>query len=57
MTELSKEPATGLPNVDKPFTLYIHNSTSSDPKAGPEQKPVALGWPSCLQAVAATAVG
>ena len=69
--ELIRVPARGLPRLDKPFTLYVHERSGRAPgvltqKLGPDQRPVAffskqldsvgLGWPSCLRAVAATAL-
>ena len=70
-TEVSSAPALGLPNLDKPFTLYVREKSGIalgvlTQKLGPDQRPVAyfseqldsvgLGWPSCLRAVAATAL-
>lgn len=63
-------PALGLPNLEKPFTLYVAEKQSQalgvlTPKLGNEARPVgyfsksldsvAPGWPSCPRAVAATA--
>ena len=70
-TELSRAPALGLPHLDKPFTLYVQKRSGETlgvltQKLGSYQRPVAyfskqldsvaLGWPSFLWAVAATAL-
>lgn len=70
-TELSRAPALELPNLDQPFTLYIHEKSGIalgvlTQKLGPDQRTgayfseqldsVALGRPSCLRAGAATAL-
>ena len=68
-TELSRAPALGLPNLDKPLMRHIHKRTGIAlgvlaPKLGPDSghwpyfsqqlDSVALRWPSCLCVVAAT---
>ncbi|XP_006019062.1 fumarate hydratase, mitochondrial [Alligator sinensis] len=64
-------PALGLPNLSKPFKLYVHErqgvaSGVLTQHLGSWKRPVAyfskqldptsLGWPACLRAVAATAM-
>ena len=68
---MSRAPALGLPHLDKPFTLHVHERSGIElgvltQKLGPDQRPgayfskqldsVALGWPSCLRAVPAAAL-
>ena len=67
-TVLSRALALRLPNLDKPFTLYIHKRSGIvlwvlTQNLGPHQRPVAyfskqldrvaLEWPNCLLAIAA----
>lgn len=66
---LSPAPALGVPNVSKPFHLYVHEKQGFalgmlTQMSGTAQQPVASlsksldntvqGWPSCLRAIAAT---
>ncbi|KAK4806843.1 hypothetical protein QYF61_012564 [Mycteria americana] len=68
-TELMRAPALGLPNLSKPFILYVHERQHvalgvSIQTLGDWKRPVAYsskqldevskGWPACLRAVAAT---
>ncbi|XP_060092559.1 uncharacterized protein LOC132570142 [Heteronotia binoei] len=67
---LMEAPALGLPDVEKPFTLFVHERQGVaigvlTQALGSWQRPVAYlskqldsvakGWPSCIRAVAATA--
>lgn len=69
---LASAPALPLPDISKPFHLYIYEVRGTakgvlTQTLGPWERPVAYlskrldpvasGWPSCLRAIAATALG
>ena len=66
---LRQAPALGLPNIEKPFNLFVHEKEKVTLRiptqtTGPWQwpvtyllerlDPVEAGWPQCLRALAAT---
>ncbi|KAK4817306.1 hypothetical protein QYF61_009159 [Mycteria americana] len=68
--KLTEAPALGLPNLRKPFQLYVHERQRAalgvlTQRSGSRKRPVGYfskqldevskGWPACLKAVAATA--